>query len=247
MSIRTIVLYWFRSDCSVLVQVRMFQTSRSLTSCRPADTVGIRKPLKFDSGSKTKVCLLLLQYGFQPPPACCAILIMDDVQRLVIDALDLETELYVGNYWLVNKAWRAEITKKHSLLHDFYTTPRGWHVTVDIVAVAPCSTCSFPVMCGPECKGRVGHAHVYLQHSPKLQGRVCGLECKIFYDYGVWNVLVDNVEGSVGAIRRINAAARHQNKIVLLAFNSAKDLQIYIGSPSRCLGRLVCDDVLELF
>lgn len=44
---------------------------------------------------------------------------MDELQRLVVDKLDLESERDLGKFRLVCKAWRDVADKKRSVYHDY--------------------------------------------------------------------------------------------------------------------------------
>lgn len=46
--------------------------------------------------------------------------LMDELQRLIVDALQLDTEQCIGSFLLVNSAWRDFILQKASPVHVFF-------------------------------------------------------------------------------------------------------------------------------
>lgn len=101
---------------------------------------------------------------------------MDDVQRLVLEAMKLQNEEHVGKFMLVSKGWHEEIKKisRHSLLHEYLAARHNHvdHVRVlyDLNCTCDGAACTEARDKTPVTVGLQVEAFVYETH---LDGVIC--------------------------------------------------------------------------
>lgn len=151
---------------------------------------------------------------------------MDDVQRLVIAALQLQHERLVGPYMLVSKAWTDAVREicKNSLLREYWAECAKTEdvVYVDMFTTCRCTSCAQHLNCESQ---EIKLELITMWEPEVVRGWLCGLEVELTGTERSGSIWLKDV---VTSVQRVASSLQQLLKLAV-----SQKLALYVEAASQ--------------